>query len=144
MAAYLLVIDGLLFRSSLPDDYHDFLVSSPLSIRLFYFTLRSVAEVITFQLAIGSTLVWLIARVRRGPEGSVTAGTCFMGLMSAHLLNVGINVPMAEAAFVYDVLRFFVPGLMWAFLYRRFGLSTVLIAHTSTHVFFQPLIQLLM
>ena len=144
MAIYLLLIDGLLFRSSLPKNYHEFITSSPLFLRLFYFTLRSIAEVIVFQLAIGSKLVWLLGRVWQGPDGRVTAGICFVGLMLAHLLNVCINVPMENSAFVYDVLRFFSPGLIWAFLYRRFGLVAVLVAHSSTHVFFQPLIRFLM
>jgi len=143
MAGYLLLVDGFLFRSSLPKDYHAFIVGNSLFLRLLYFTLRSVAEVIVFQLAIGSTLVWLLARIWHDPRGRVIPAACFIGLMFAHLLNVYFNVPIESGSLVYDVLRFFAPGLMWAFLYCRFGLVAVLIAHSSTHVFFQPLISLL-
>jgi len=41
---------------------------------------------------------------------------------------------------VYDCFRFVAPGLLWAAMYRRLGLASVLVAHPLLHVIYQPLI----
>ena len=41
---------------------------------------------------------------------------------------------------IHVTLRFFAPGLVWVFVYRRFGLAPTLIAHLVTHIFLQPLL----
>ena len=144
MAAYLLLIDGFFFHTSLSKDYRAFIVTDGIVLRLVYLMLRSAAEVIVFQLAIGSTLVWLLGRAWHDADDRVAATTCVVGLMLAHLLNCALNLSVENGTIGYEALRFFAPGLMWAFLYRRFGLVAVLIAHSSTHIFFQPAIQVLM
>jgi hypothetical protein len=136
LAAYLLLIDALVFRSALPTEYRVFIVTADLPSRLLYFVSRSFNEGIVYQLFFGSALVSLIGWAWR-KDGRIAPGAYWVGLMLAHLLNLGINTPLA---LTYDLFRFVAPGLLWVYLYRRHGLTTVLLAHAATHVFLQPLL----
>ncbi|MFM0561045.1 hypothetical protein [Paraburkholderia sediminicola] len=140
VAAYLLLVDAV-FRAALPVDHAESLPGVVLSVRLMYYVLRSVNEGIVYQLFFGSALVFLIGRVWRH-DGAISPGAYWLGLILAHAFNLAINVPFDASAFVYDTLRFFVPGILWAYLYRRHGLSVAIAAHAATHLFFQPLIAL--
>jgi hypothetical protein len=146
LAVYLLLIDGLVFRSALPSNYRTLIVTVDLPVRLLYFMLRSFNEGIIYQLFAGSTLVWLIGLAWRQGDGRIAPGAYWAGLILAHLLNLCINLfavaesPMTLLALTYDLLRFGAPGILWAYLYRRHGLTTTLVAHAATHVFLQPLL----
>lgn len=140
VAAYLLLVDAV-FRAALTGDHAESLPGVALSVRLIYYVLRSVNEGIVYQLFFGSAFVFLIGRVWRH-DGAIAPGAYWLGLILAHALNLAINVPFEASALAYDTLRFFVPGLLWAYLYRRHGLSVAIAAHVATHLFFQPLIGL--
>jgi hypothetical protein len=145
LAAYLLLIDALVFRSALPPDYRAFIVTADLPARLLYFVSRSFNEGIVYQLFFGSALVSLIGWAWR-KDGRIAPGAYWVGLMLAHLINLAINViagaSVTPLALTYDLLRFVAPGVLWVYLYRHHGLTSVLVAHASTHVFLQPLLGL--
>ena len=146
LAAYLLLIDGMIFRSALPPDYVTMIVSLGLPDRLAYFMLRSFSDGIVYQLFFGSTFVWLMGLTWRRADGRIAPGAYWSGLILGHILNVFINLiaiagpPVTALVLTYDVLRFVAPGVLWAYLYRRHGLTTTLVAHAATHVFLQPLL----
>lgn len=137
MGVYLVFIDAVAFRHSLPVGYAAY-ESSDLAPRLVYYVLRAASEAITYQLAIGSALVWLLGLVWRDEQGRVASGAVIGGLLLAHLLNVAIDVHIEPQQALYVALRFFVPGIAWAVLYRRHGLQAVLLAHCGLHVALQP------
>jgi hypothetical protein len=145
LAAYLLLVDALVFRSALPRGYVTFIVTADLPTRLLYFVLRSFSEGIVYQLFLGSALVALIGLAWR-KDGCASQGAYWTGLILAHLINLAINViagaSVTPLALTYDLLRFVAPGVLWVYLYRNHGLTTVLVAHASTHVFLQPLLGL--
>jgi len=140
VAAYLLLLD-VVFRARLTGNGAESLPGISLWVRLIYYVLRSLNEGIVYQLFFGSVFVFLIGRVWRH-DGAITPGAYWLGLILAHALNLAINVPFHASTFVYDTLRFFAPGILWAYLYRRHGLSVAIAAHAATHVFFQPFIAL--
>lgn len=39
---------------------------------------------------------------------------------------------------VYDLLRYVVPGVLWAWLFWRFGFVTAEVASVGCHIFLQP------
>jgi hypothetical protein len=131
LAAYLLLIDDLVFKSA-P-------IAVDLPGRLVYFVSRSISEGIVYQLFLGSMLVWLIGLIWR-EEDRIAPGAYWAGLLLAHGLNLCVNA--APTDLTYGLLRFVVPGVLWVYLYRRHGLTTTLVAHASTHVFLQPLLGL--
>lgn len=133
VAAYLLLLD-VVFRAQLTGNGAESLPGISLWVRLIYYVLRSLNEGIVYQLFFGSVFVFLIGRVWRH-DGAITPGAYWLGLILAHALNLAINVPFHASTFVYDTLRFFAPGILWAYLYRRHGLSVAIAAHAATHVF---------
>src|SRR5260370_22174316 len=122
------------------------IVSLGLPDRLAYFMLRSFSDGIVYQLFFGSTFVWLMGLTWRRADGRIAPGAYWSGLILGHILNVFINLiaiagpPVTALVLTYDVLRFVAPGVLWAYLYRRHGLTTTLVAHAATHVFLQPLL----
>ncbi|WP_153140296.1 hypothetical protein [Paraburkholderia agricolaris] len=140
VAAYLLLLDAV-FRAQLTGNAAESLLGISLWVRLIYYVLRSVNEGIVYQLFFGSVFVFLIGRVWRH-DGAIAPGAYWLGLILAHALNLAINVPFHASTFIYDTLRFFAPGILWVYLYRRYGLSVAVAAHAATHVFFQPFIAL--
>ncbi|MFL9889237.1 hypothetical protein PQR66_39910 [Paraburkholderia agricolaris] len=121
--AYLLLIDGFFFRSSLPKDYRAFVFTDGAGLRSLNSILRSAAEVIVFQLTIGSTLVWLLGRAWHDANERVAAATCFAGLILARLLNCGLNVPIQNGTICYEALRFFCTWSDVGFPVSPFGLG---------------------
>jgi hypothetical protein len=140
VAAYLLLLDAA-FRAAGLAGSAEALPDTALSVRLVYYVLRSVNEGIVYQLFFGSALVFLIGRVWHR-DGAIASGAYWLGLVLAHVLNLAINVPFHASTSGYDTLRFFVPGILWIYLYRRYGLCMAIAAHAATHVFFQPFIAL--
>jgi hypothetical protein len=88
LAAYLLLIHGMMFRSALPPDYVTMIVSLGLPDRLLYFMLRSFNDGIVYQLFLGSTLVWLVGLTWRRADGRIAPGAYWTGLILAHVLNL--------------------------------------------------------
>jgi hypothetical protein len=137
MAAYLLFIDAVAFRSALPASYIAFMTGVDLPTRLLYFAYRSTYEAVVYQLLIGSALVWLLGLAWR-KDGAIAPGAYWVGLALGHALNLYLNVH--GSPLLYEALRFAAPGVLWIYLYRRHGFATCVLAHVSTHVFLQPML----
>jgi hypothetical protein len=67
-----------------------------------------------------------------------------LAMVAIQCLNVGVNMVVKEAIslplLVYDGLRYIVPGVLWAMIYRRFGFSTAEVASVGCHIFLQPML----
>jgi hypothetical protein len=148
VAAYVLVLDGLVFRSMLPPDYRTFIVTTGLVVRLFYFIARGINENIIYRLFLGSALVWVIGLAWRRTDGRIASGAYWLAMVLAQLINIYINViptavaPVTPLVLTYDILRYVAPGVLWGLLYWRYGFFTAVLVHSATHIFLQPLLRI--
>jgi hypothetical protein len=134
-----------LFRSILPVAYVDF-IHQPLGLRLAYFMLRAFNENVFYRLFLFSVLAWGMTRIWPDrPAGRPASAAMWSAMVVAQMANIGLNVclfdpPGSVAGIVYDGLRYIVPGVCWAWLYRRSGFATAEVASVSCHIFLQPLL----
>jgi hypothetical protein len=146
VALYVVAIDGFLFRHLLSPDYVQFL-QSPLPSRLIYFMLRAFNENIIYRLFVFSGLAYLIF-FTLGSKG-VTPALIFVAMVVAQVINIGINVvavssePLSLLTLTYDGLRYVAPGILWAWLFWRFGFVTAEVASVGCHIFLQPALGIL-
>jgi len=132
----------VLFRPILPVAYVDFIHQS-LGFRSAYFVLRAFNENVFYRLFLFSMLAWGMTRIWPGPTGRPTSAVIWSAMVVAQLVNIGLNVclfnpPGSVAGFVYDGLRYIVPGVCWAWLYWRSGFATAEVASVTCHIFLQP------
>ena len=140
-------VDGL-FRPVLHADYLHTMTTVPLAERTAAYMMRAFNENILYRLFLGSILVWGLGRVWRRADGRPAAIAVWTGFALSQALNIWINVtshaPLTAAVIAHDGLRYFAPGMVWSWLYWRRGFQANEIASTSVHVFFQPLVGLLL
>lgn len=141
VAIYVVILDAFLFRGVLAQDYVAFL-HQPLDVRLGYFMLRAFNENVVYRLfafTALTVLVSLAAGRRTLPFASVFAVMVF-----AQIINIGVNLvlpadePWSAVILVYDILRYIVPGVIWACLFRRCGFVVAEVASVGCHLFLQP------
>ncbi len=133
-----------LFRGVLHARYVQVLTAAPLWMRLTGFMLRAVNENIIYRLFLGSTLAWLIGMIWKDRAGRPHAGAFLLAFAISQAANTWINVtsqaPVDAMAIVHDTLRYFLPGMVWSWIYWRRGFKANEIASTTVHIFFQPLV----
>lgn len=144
VAGYVVVVDCYLFRSIIPISYAQIFEQMPLGQRLAYFMLRAFNENVIYRLFVFSTALYLLSRLL-GVEAREMAPIAVLAVMIAtQALNIGMNVtafspdPIAPILLVYEGLRYVVPGVIWAWLFWRFGFLTAEIASVGCHIFLQP------
>jgi hypothetical protein len=150
MAAYLTVLDLWVFRSYLPTGYVAFISTAGLPDRLAYFMLRAFNESILYRLFLASVLVWILGLFWRRADGLPANGCYWTAIVAVQALNIAINVifladpSLTPAHLLHDALRYVFPGVLWGYLYFRHGFTTDEIAAVGTHLFFQPLLSLVL
>jgi hypothetical protein len=144
VAVYVVALDGVLFRASLPVSYLHFFETTGLRDRLVYFMLRAFNENVIYRLFVFSTLVYLISLVKGIRASDLHPVLIWSAMVATQMLNIGMNVtalstdPLSFAALFYDAIRYVAPGVFWAWLYWRFGFLTAEMASVGCHVFLQP------
>jgi hypothetical protein len=150
VAVYVMVIDGLLFRGVLSSSYVHFFEATSLKERLIYFMLRAFNENVIYRLFVFSTLVLLISRVSGKGGVNLPPASIWCAMIAAQVLNIGMNVtafspePFGAINLIYEVFRYVVPGVLWAWLYWRFGFLTAEVASVGCHLFLQPALGMLL
>ncbi|MBR0795248.1 hypothetical protein JQ615_07605 [Bradyrhizobium jicamae] len=134
VAAYVVLIDAFLFRHLLAPEVVEFL-RSPVAQRLLHFMLRAFNENVIYRSFVFSLLLCLV-------RTKSTLGTVVL-MVVAQPINIGVNVvlPSGDASvgmLAYDALRYVVPGVLWAWLFWRFGFVVAEVASVGCHVFLQP------
>ncbi|WP_068090999.1 hypothetical protein [Novosphingobium rosa] len=138
MAAYVLVLDGVLMRPMVPPGALAF-VHTPLPGRLAVYMARAFNESVIYRLFLFGGLIALLRSSRPLSPAMVLA----LALL-AQMVNIALNValiepgPVSGAMLLYWSLRYVLPGVVWGWLYWRHGFVTTEIASTGVHVFLQP------
>lgn len=134
------------FRSTLQPSYLWLLHAVPMAERTPIFMLRAVNESIVYRLFLGSLFVWVVGKVWRTKDGRPAAGAYWTGFALAQGLNVWLNVtsraPLTPPAVLHDALRYFLPGMVWGWLFWRRGFQANEVACAGAHLLFQPLVGL--
>jgi hypothetical protein len=144
VAIAIVLIDGVLFRAILPPEY----VASfhhGLGERMAYYMLRAFNENILYRLFLMSSIVWALGLVWRNAQGKIPPGAIWFAIISAQAVPMFLNgLPLfseaiTPATILFIVVRFILAGVLWGYLYWRYGFLTTEIAHVSTHIFLQPI-----
>lgn len=119
-------------------------LKAPVAWRIAGFAARALNENIIYRLFLGTVLVWAVGRLWKDASGRPAAGAYVIGFTLSQVINIWINVaafaPLTPAHLMHDALRYVAPGLVWSWLYWRYGFQSNEIACTTVHVFLQPLV----
>lgn len=145
VATYCLAIDCWVLRGQVDPGVARFL-HEPLGLRLLYFMPRAFNENVMYRLFLFPLLALGLASVWRatGRDEALPFWLLLVAMVAAQVVNIGINVVAMTAAaptaalLIYDALRYVVPGVIWALLFRRNGFATAEIASVGCHLFLQP------
>jgi len=141
VAVYIVILDAFVFRSLLAKDYVE-IIGRPLFGRYIYFMTRAFNENVIYRLFAFSGLVMLVSVAASGRK--LPFAIVVLLMIVAQVVNIGANVVLVSeqvltfAVLFYDVLRYIVPGVIWACLFWRYGFFTAEVASVSCHVFLQP------
>lgn len=137
VAAYVAVLDGYAFRFHLAPSYVAFL-QLPLKMRLAYYLMRAFNENVIYRLFMFSLFLALLRRF-----GFVSTLATASAMTLPQIINIGLNVTQFEhisfIELLYEACRYVAPGILWAWIYRRFGFIAAEEASVGCHVFLQPL-----
>lgn len=144
-AIFVVVIDCFVFRQTLTPDYVAVL-RQPLWMRLVYFSIRAFTENTVYHLFALSILILAFGAVWHKADGSPSDVAFWAAIILSQLVNIVWNVvlfePVTPFALGYDAIRYVAPGLLWGYLFWRYGFATAEIAHVATHFFLQPSISI--
>lgn len=132
VTAFVVLLDGVVFRDALPADYVAF-HARPLWPRVIEACLAAMADEVVYRLGLTTLLVAAIAWWR----GSVAPWQVVAAIAAAQLVNVWALVLAAPA---YGALRFWAVGCVWGWLYWRHGWVAALAGHGAVHLALDPVL----
>jgi hypothetical protein len=146
LAAAIAALDAGAPQAIVLPGYLDGLRATPTLVRLEYFGVRAFGEDVVYRLFLMSLLAFAGARLLRNDKGSIPVGVYWLAIVAAQIANATLNcwadAPLTPALAIYTLVRFFLPGALWGYLYWRQGFLMATLAHVATHVFYQPLMTL--
>lgn len=134
VTAFILVLDGWLFRAQLSGEYVDF-YTRPLLPRAVVVSVFAMVEELRYRLLVMTGLVALALMVRIKP----TTALFWAVIILAQFINVRA---LLIADPLYASLRFWAVGCVWGWLYWRHGFMSALLGHGSSHLLIDPLLLL--
>jgi hypothetical protein len=143
--AALVVFTDWAFRPILSPGYVAVFGGPNLPRRILAYMAGAVGEETVFRLLLMSGLVAVGNLLWRG-DGASRPALFVAAIAIAQAANVlpKLTEPSSPAEVVYDVLRFYVPGLVWGWLYWRHGFLAALTAHPACHLILQPALLLVL
>jgi hypothetical protein len=144
VAGAILAVD-LVSRSSLPAYYLRFYAGPDLWIRVAVMATKAVWEEALYR-GVVMTGVAALAWWALGRPRALHWTIYVLGILIAQAANLLPNLPSPPDAssLIYDVLRYYLPGMVWGWLYWRHGWMTGALAHAGSHVILQPLLLVLL
>jgi hypothetical protein len=135
------VADGLVFRRWLPGWYVGIFGGPDLLVRIAFYMWRCVGEEVVYRLLLMTALVAVGARLW-GTQGKAPAWVVWGAILIAQAVNMIPKQPAPQSLLEvpWAFLRFYVPGVVWGWLYWRRGFITPLLAHPAAHLVLQPIL----
>jgi len=134
VTAMIVLLDGAFYKDLLPSDYVTF-YTAPLWPRTMLISLIAIGEEVRFRLILMTAMFALGVLLR----GHVSVRWAIATIVLCQIANVGALV-LADP--IYGVFRWWLPGVVWGWLYWRHGWFAAVSAHASTHLFMDPLLML--
>ena len=133
---FILILDGFMFRRSLPVDYVAF-YTSPLFPRTAVVGILASLEEVKFRLLLMTALVIALSLWRRPLRPLAFIAV----ILACQFANVG-GLVVADP--LYASLRYLAVGSVWGLLYWRHGWVAALIGHGATHFILDPLLMVVL
>lgn len=132
----LVALSDFVMRDTLPTVYRD-RYTSPLWPRTWLISLTAMREELLYRLGLQSLLVALPLLLGRktGPHWMLAA------IVLAQLANVGL---LALVWPPYGLIRFWLVGCIWGWLYWKHGFVSALVGHAIVYFLLNPLLLLVM
>lgn len=137
-----LFTDGIVFRRTLPAGYVQLFSGPDLMGRIRLFALKAMLEEVAFRLVVMSAIVAVGGWLAHDSKGDAAPFIFVIAILAAQAANLGLQLrpPTSVGEGGYDVLRFYLPGVVWGWLCWRHGFISAFVAHPLTHLVLQPLL----
>ncbi|HKR93433.1 type II CAAX prenyl endopeptidase Rce1 family protein [Novosphingobium sp.] len=135
-ACALMILADFAFRNALPREYLDH-YTAPLWPRTLLACIGALREELIYRLALLTALAALPALFGR----KAGHGWMIAAIAAAQLANIG------ALAFIlppYGMLRFWLVGCIWGWLYWRHGFASALAGHGLSHLLLDPVLQMVL
>lgn len=134
LACLLVAAADWLWRDALSAPYREH-YTSPLIPRTLQTCLNALREEVLFRLGLQTVLAALPLLIRRpcGPRRMIAA------ILLAQLANVGL---LAGITPPYGLIRFWLVGCIWGWLYWKHGFVSALAGHGASHLLLDPMLLL--
>jgi hypothetical protein len=143
VTAIVLVADCVIFRQTLPAGYVRLFSGPDLMGRIRLFAAKAMLEEVAFRLVVMGAIVAVGGWLDRDRKGVAAPFIFVIAILVAQAVNLGLQLrpPSNVGEDVYDLLRFYLPGVVWGWLCWRHGFISAFAAHPLTHLVLQPLLQ---
>jgi hypothetical protein len=105
---------------------------------LLYYPPKAAAEELIYRLGVTSCIAFMLS----GSSWKRTslAVSVMLAATLAQTINIVLNVPLPAQNLDYTVIRYLLPGVLWGWLYLRYGFLSAVIGHVGTHIWLDPVL----
>ncbi len=134
--------DCVVFRQTLPVGYVRLFSGPDLIGRIRLFAVKAMLEEVAFRLVVMYAIIAVGGRFAHDSKGDAAPFVFVIAILVAQAVNLGLQLrpPTSVGEGGYDVLRFYLAGVVWGWLCRRHGFISAFVAHPLTHLVLQPLL----
>ena len=141
--------DVFVFRAVVPASQRAVVATTSAIQRIAFFAPLALLDEIAFRLLLMSALVWLLTCTKAPfgpvcPSGDfrvwtaiIAVAVIYMPLHPAYLASLDLLAPLVVAR---EVALHISAGILWGYLYWRYGLVSAIAGHIGAHVALQPLL----
>jgi hypothetical protein len=138
------VVDAFIFRAVVPAAQTAMVGTTGALQRIALFAPLAVLDEIAFRLLLMSAFLWLLTYSTALSSGTlrywiaiIAVALAYLPLHWSYLASLGPPTPMLVAR---EIALHITAGILWGWLYWRYGLASAMIAHASAHLTLQPLL----
>ena len=138
--------DALVFRSVIPAAQAELISSFSVVERIVYFVPMAAIDELEFRLIVMSAVAWVFVAVAGSRAGSYWAAIVVVALVAypaLHPVYLASLAPFAPLTISRELLLHGTAGVLWGYLYWRYGLLAAMTGHASAHLSLQPMLGLL-
>jgi hypothetical protein len=139
---YMALSDATVFRSVVPESQTALIAASSVLQRLGIFAQGVVVEEVLFRLIIMSAVVWLLTTIAGAPrKWCYWAAILLVAFVVYPLFHRSYLASLDFTALVVlrEVVLHGAVGVLWGYLYWRYGFFAAVIGHISAHIALEPL-----
>ena len=132
----IMVVDAL-FRSRLTAEAASFSGAHEWATTLLMISKATKDELLGRLVIVGGMVAFMGVAFQK-KELNIPELTIIFVTAQVIILLPQLSTPTDFTEFLYDALRYVSPGILWGWLYWRYGLVTALLGHAATHVVLDP------